>query len=161
MDIASFFFPSFSTTWLRNSFFFPPIFSNLVATIHIFSLLIPTISVTWLPQLFSLSGTPPSLGTTRISVISVPKFNFLSPLTHCTFSCNFGNTIAEIQSLFSFSQITLNSSYNTNKLRFLQYLAKRLEIKGKAYIYVDSMRRKNKTQENHVPISKPSGTHNL
>ena len=134
MDIASFFFPSFSTTWLRNSFFFPPIFSNLVATIHIFSLLIPTISVTWLPQLFSLSGTPPSLGTTRISVISVPKFNFLSPLTHCTFSCNFGNTIAEIQSLFSFSQITLNSTYNTNKLRFLQYLAKRLEIKGKAYI---------------------------
>ena len=123
-----FFFLHFRQLGCHNSFFFPPIFSNLVATIHIFSLLIPTISVTWLPQLFSLSGTPSSLGTTRISVISVPKFNFLSPLTHCTFSCNFGNIVAEIQSLSSFSQITLNSTYNTNKLLFLQYLAKRLEI---------------------------------
>ena len=57
-------------------------------------------------------------GRTRISVISLPKFNFLSPLTHCTFSCNFGNIIVEIHSLSSFCQITLNSTYNNNKLFF-------------------------------------------
>ena len=32
------FLPKISATWL-SQFFFPPIFSNLVATIHIFSLL--------------------------------------------------------------------------------------------------------------------------
>ena len=66
------------------------------------------------------------LGRTRISTISLPKFNFLPPLTHCTFSCNFSNIVTEIQYLFSFCQITLNNTYNTNKLPFLQYLSKRL-----------------------------------
>ena len=83
-----------------------------------------------LPQVVSISSTPPSMhfghftgrlgsmGRTRISVISLPKFNFLSPLTHCTFSCNFGNIVTEIQSLSLFCQITLNSTYNNNKLHF-------------------------------------------
>ena len=91
-----------------------------------------------LSQLVSISGTPPSMhfghftgrlgstGRTRISVISLLKFNFLSPLIHCTFSCNFSNTVAEIQSLSSFCQITLNGTYNNNKLHFLQILSKRL-----------------------------------
>ena len=91
-----------------------------------------------LPQLVSISGTPSSThfghftgklgstGRTRISVISLPKFNFLSPLTHGTSSYNFGNTIAEIQFLSSFYQITLNNTYNNNKLCFLPFLAKRL-----------------------------------
>ena len=77
-----------------------------------------------LSQLVSISG---SAGRTRISVISLPKFNFLSSLTHYIFSCNFSNTVAEIQFLSSFFQITLNSTYNNNKLRFLQFLAERLE----------------------------------
>ena len=106
-------------------FFLPSIFSNLVATI--FFLLFSTML---LPQLVSISSNPPSMhfghftsrlsstGRTRISVISLSKFSFLSPLTHCTFSCNLGNTVVEIQSLSSFCQITLNSTYNNNKLRF-------------------------------------------
>ena len=99
-----------------ESFFFPSIFGNLVATNFFF---LP-FSAMSLPQLVSISGR------TRNSVISLPKFNFLSLLTHCTFSCNFGNTVAEIQSLSSFFQITLNSTYKNNKLPFLQFLAKRL-----------------------------------
>ena len=98
----------------------------------------PSILTMSLSQLVSISGTPPSMhfghftgrlgstGRTRISIISLPKFNFLSPLIHCTFSCNFSNTFAEIQFLSSFCQITLNSTYNNNKLHFLQFLSKRL-----------------------------------
>ena len=118
------------------SFFFPSIFGNLVATILLLFFFFLPFSTMPLPQLVSISSTPPHFGhfmsrlgstsRTRISVISLPKFNFLSPLTHCTFSCNFSNTIAKIQSLFSFCQITLNSAYNNNKFYFLQFLAKRL-----------------------------------
>ena len=92
MNVA-FFSPPFLATQLPQFFFLP--FSAMP-----------------LPQLVSISGR------TRISVISLLKFNFLYPLTYCTFSCNFGNTIAEIQSLSSFCQITLNSTYNNNKLHF-------------------------------------------
>ena len=136
-----FFFLPFSATWFpqfifslssslqfrqlgfHKSFFLSPHpynFGNLVATI--------VFSFGHSPQhaLGALHGQ--SLGRTRILVISLQKFNFLSPLTHCTFSCNFGNTVAEIQSLSSFCQITLNNTYNTNKLHFLQYLAKRLNF---------------------------------
>ena len=93
-----------------------------------------------LPQLVSISSTPPSMhfghftgrlgstSRTRILVISLPKFNFFSPLTHCTFSCNLGKNIAEIQSLSSFYQITLNNIYNNNKLPFLQFLAKKNSV---------------------------------
>ena len=79
VDVA-FFFLHFWQLGCYNSFFFPPIFNNLVATIHIF--LSPR------PYNFgNLVATivlfqPPSLGRTRISIISLPKFNFLSPLTH-------------------------------------------------------------------------------
>ena len=118
MDITFFFPLHFRQLSCHNSFFFffPPIFGNDIATIGFHF------------PLACILGTSrlSSTGKTRISVISLPKFNFLSPLTHCTFSCNFGNTVAEIQSLSSFCQITLNSTYNTNKLHFLQYLTKRL-----------------------------------
>ena len=122
VDVA-FFFLHFWQLGCYNSFFFPPIFNNLVATIHIF--LSPR------PYNFgNLVATivlfrPPSLGRTRISIISLSKFNFLSPLTHCTFSCNFNNTITEIQFFSSFYQITLNSTYDTDKLHFLSCLAKK------------------------------------
>ena len=93
-----------------------------------------------LPQLVSILGTPPSmhfghftgrLGSTcrtRISVISLLKFNFLSPLTHCTFSCNFDNTVAEIQSLSLFCQISLNNTYNNNKLRFFAIFSEKIPL---------------------------------
>ena len=118
-----------------TSFFFPLHFQQL--SCHKKKFFLP-LSAMPLPQLVSISGTPSSMhfghftgrlgntGRTRISVISLPKFNFLSPLTHGTSSCNFGNTIAEIQSFSSFYQITLNSTYNNNKLHFLPFLAKRL-----------------------------------
>ena len=110
MDIA-FFFLYFRQLGCHNSYFLSPHpynFSNLVATI-----------------VFSF-GHGQSLGRTRISVFSLLKFNFLSPMTNRTFSCNFSNIVAKIQFLFSFFQIILNSTHDTNKLRFLQYLAKRL-----------------------------------
>ena len=118
-----------------TSFFFLSIFSSLIATKK--KNFLPFSAIP-LPQLVSISGTPSSMhfghftgrlgstGKTRISVISLPKFNFLSPLTHGTSSYNFGNTIVEIQSLSSFYQITLSNTYNNNKLRFLPFLAKRL-----------------------------------
>ena len=118
------------------SFFFPSIYSNLVTTFFFFSHFRQCHCHNWFPfwappsmHFGHFTGRLGNTGRTRILVILLPKFNFLSPLTHCTFSCNFGNTVAEIQSLFSFCQITLNSTYNNNKLRFLQFLAKRLEKK--------------------------------
>ena len=95
---VGFFFLHFRQLSCHNSFFFSLPFSAMP-----------------LLQLVSISV---SIGRTRISIISLPKFNFLSPLTHCTFSCNFGNTVVEIQSLSSFFQITLNNTYNSNKLHF-------------------------------------------
>ena len=79
------------------------------------------------------SDTQHSVGKlgSGISSIPLPKFNIFSlPILSPTFSfslfslllCilspafwpNFGNAIAEIQSLSSFSQLSLNSSYNAN-----------------------------------------------
>ena len=121
VDVASFFFFHFRQLSCHNSFFF---FSHF-RQCHCHN---------WFPfrvlPLACILGTSRLGGTskTRISIISLPKFNFLSPLTHCTFSCNFGNIVAKIQSLSSFCQITLNNTYNTNKLCFLQFLAKKLGI---------------------------------
>ena len=126
-----------------HNFFFPPIFSNLVATIPFFLFPhSPTILATQLPRLvFSLSSTSP-LGTSFGQQILC--------------SNNFGNLITQIQNFFltptitsfishlsyfllefrqrcyrnlllsSFSQITSNCTHITNKLNFLQYSAKRL-----------------------------------
>ena len=79
------------------------------------------------------SDTQHSVGKlgSGISSIPLPKFNIFSlPPLSPTFSfslfslllcilspafwLNFGNAIAEIQSLSSFSQLSLNSSYNAN-----------------------------------------------
>ena len=86
------------------------------------------------------SDTQHSVGKlgSEISSIPLPKFNIFSlPILSPTFSfslfslllcilspafwLNFGNAIAEIQSLSSDSQLSLNSSYNANKLWILQY----------------------------------------
>ena len=112
--------------WRSISFFFFPPLHFRQLSCHNFFFFFHPLSAMTLPQLVSISSNASK--TTRISVISLPKFNFLSSLTHCTFSCNFGNTVAEIQSLSSFCQITLNSTYNNNKLHFLQFLAKRLRF---------------------------------
>ena len=85
-----FFSSHFQQLGCHNSYFLSPSF--------------PKISATWLPQLVSLSGTPPSMHfghsmtKTRILVISLPKFNFFSlPITSFifllshTFSYNVGN----------------------------------------------------------------------
>ena len=106
VHVASFFFPLHFRQLSCHYFFFPLIFGNATATIG-----------------FHFGHSPSMhfrhfMGRTRISVISLPKFNFLSLLTHGTFSCNFENTVVEIQSLSSFFQITLNNTYNSNKLRF-------------------------------------------
>ena len=130
-----------------HNFFFPPIFSNLVATIPFFLFPhSPTILATQLPRLvFSLSSTCP-LGTSFGQQILC--------------SNNFGNLITEIQNFFltptitsfishlsyfllefrqrcyrnlllsSSSQITSNCTHITNKLNFLQYSAKRLEFRS-------------------------------
>ena len=119
------------------SFFSPSIFGNLVATIlpFVFFLFFFFFSHFWqchCHNWFPFWVLPLAciLGTsrTRILVISLPKFNFLSSLTHCTFSCSFSNTVAEFQPLSLFCQITWNNTYNTNKLHFLQFLAKRLVL---------------------------------
>ena len=116
VDIASFFFPLHFWQLSCHNFFFPPF------------------SVILLPQLVSILGTPPSMhfghftgklgniSRTRISVISLPKFNFLSPLTYVLFLA----ISTMIQSLSLFCQITLNRTYNNNKHHFLLFLAKRL-----------------------------------
>ena len=111
----------------------PPLHFWLLSCHEFFFLLF---SVMPLPQLVSISGTPPSMhfghftgrlgniDRTRISVISLPKFNFLSPLTYVLFP----SISATVQSLSLFCQITLNSTYNNNKLHFLQFLPKRLLV---------------------------------
>ena len=98
-----FFFLHFRQLGCHNSFFFfPPIFGNLVSTIHIFSLLIPTISATWFPQfIFSLSS---SLQFRQLGCHNCFLFRAL-PLacTWCTSwaelgqNKNFGNLITKIQ----------------------------------------------------------------
>ena len=54
----------------------------------------------------------------EISAMPLPKFkDFLSPpflILSPAFWLNFGNAIAEIQSLSLISQLSLNSSYNAN-----------------------------------------------
>ena len=128
-----FFFPLspwISATLLLQSFFSLSSqslnFGNLVATISFF-----------------LSSTSP-LGTSSISriqaegisVISLLKFNsFLTPLSH-HFSLLSHPFLLEFQQrgcqnllLSSISQITLNSTHITNKLNFLQYLAKKLRLR--------------------------------
>ena len=113
----------FSQMFLNNNFQFLNTHTKRSLSCHNFFFFLP-FSAMPLPQLVSISG---NAGRTRISIISLPKFNSLSPLTLCIFSCNFDNTVTEIQSLSSLCQITLNSIYNNNKLRFLQFLAKRLK----------------------------------
>jgi len=56
-------------------------------------------------------------GIDEIQHFLSPPFLILSP----AFWLNFGNAIAEIQSFSSDSQLSLNSSYNANKLWILQY----------------------------------------
>ena len=66
------------------------------------------------------SDTQDSVGKlgSGISAMLLPKFkDFLSPpflILSPAFWLNFGNAIAEIQSLSSIFQLFLNSSYNTN-----------------------------------------------
>ena len=66
------------------------------------------------------SDTQDSVGKlgSGISAMPLPKFkDFLSPpflILSPAFWLNFGNAIAEIQSLSSIFQLFLNSSYNTN-----------------------------------------------
>ena len=123
---------------VASFFFFPSIFGNLVATIPFFFLgnVIVTISFHFRhsPSMHfgHFTGRLGSTGRTRISVISLPKFNFLSPLIHCTFSCNFGNIVTEVQSLSSFCQITLNSTYNNNKLPFFTIFSQKTGVNNVA-----------------------------
>ena len=122
--------------------FFPPLFRQCHYHKSIASKFFSPILAMTLSQLVSFSGTPPSvhfghftgrrlhfMGKIRILVISLPKFNFFSlPITSLTFllchffSYNFSNGVAEIQSFSLFFKINLNSTYNTNKLRFLQFI---------------------------------------
>ena len=101
----SLFFSHFQQLGCHNSYFFSP---------HS-----PIISATWLSQLVSFQ---PISGSKNFGNEITEIQTFLSH----TFCQNFSNTIAKIHSLSSVSQITLNSTHITNKLDFLQYLAKRL-----------------------------------
>ena len=136
-----------------HKFFFPPIFDNLVATMLIFSLL-PSLQFRQLGCqnwfLFGHStyyqhlGTSHSLGqqlqVARILVILLSKFNFFSLLHHITYLYSLSLSYFLLQfrqhhcrNSLSF-QITLNSTYITNKLNFLQYLAKRLDKRSKPHV---------------------------
>ena len=109
----------------NHKFFFSPIFSNAIATIVT---IFPPISAMALPQLvcqifffFSLRALhahPGSRIEHRKFGIPVAEIqHFLSPPFSSSLSyfwLNFGNGNTEIQSLSSKSQISLNSSYNTN-----------------------------------------------
>ena len=125
-DNYNFFFLPFLATWLPQFIFYlfsiPYNFGNLVATIAKSHSGTPTRA---LHRRCLCSGMNVGNTITEIHFFSFPitSLNFL--FSH-TFSYNFCNDIAEIQYLSSFCQITLNSAYNNNKLRFLQYLAKRL-----------------------------------
>ena len=124
--------------------FFFPIFGNAIITIAKKKKFYSPISAMTLPRLpffFILRAlytrahldTQHSVGKlgSGISSIPLPKFNIFSlPILSSAFSfslfslllfilspafwLNFGNAIAEIQSLSSFSQLSLNSSYNAN-----------------------------------------------
>ena len=125
----------FTLLEISKPLFFFPIFGNAIITIVKKKNYSP-ISAMTLPSLlffFFFYSTPHSgtLGRTGlgklgsgISAMPLPKFkDFLSPLSSFspTFWLNFGNAIAEIQSLSSDSQLSLNSWYNANKLWILQY----------------------------------------
>ena len=141
----------------HNFFFF--YFSNAIATNQLTQFFFPSILAMPLPQFFfpchnwfpfQALSLACILGTSRaslhftktgISIISLPIFNFFSlPITSLAFllshifSYNFNNSVAKIQFLSSFYQITLNSTYNNNKLHFLQFLAKRLLFVSTIYI---------------------------
>ena len=138
------FLPKISASWLPQFFFFSPLpFSATWLPQFIFSLsslpynfgnLVATIGFPLgTPHSTSTSGTSHSLGQQefrlshyRNSIFSPSSITSLIFTLSHTFSCNFGNTVAEIHSLSSFFQITLNSTYITNKLNFLQYSAIRL-----------------------------------
>ena len=116
----------FTLPRFRNHIFFPPIFGNAIATIV--TNFFPPISAMALPQLvcqffffFSLQALHAHPGSKighrkfSIPVAEIKYFRsppFSSSLSY--FWLNFGNDNTEIQSLSSKSQISLNSSYNTN-----------------------------------------------
>ena len=69
----------------------------------------------------------------KFLAISLPKFLFLSPKSITSFLSPLSYFFLEFRQwycrnslLFSFWQISLNSTHITNKLHFLQYSAKRL-----------------------------------
>ena len=107
--------------------FFPPIFGNAIATIvtnFFFSYFgngIATIRLSFFFFFFLFtSGTPRTssrIGQRKFGIIVAEIQHFLSPPFSSSLSyfwLNFGNGNTEIQSLFSNSQITLNSTYNAN-----------------------------------------------
>ena len=116
------FSPTFRQFGCHNSpfFFFPPIFSNLVATIG-FLLATP------LRALHLAAGQ--QIRAARISVMRLSKFkppitSLVFPLSY--FLLEFRQRCCKIHSLSSIFQIILNSTYITHKLNFLQYSTKRL-----------------------------------
>ena len=119
MDVALFFLIPPQDFSNHNSFFFSSHFQQLGChNSYFLSPQFPTILATWLPQLVNHSSTPPNMhwGTSRAGVGQDKNFGnliieihfFLPPhhITHLSslsyFSYNFGNTVAEIQSLSSF-----------------------------------------------------------
>ena len=134
---------------IATFFFFILNSSQISATTILLLLFFLPFLATWLPQLVNHLDTPLSMhwGTSRAELGQdknfgnfISKIHFFLPPYHIThissllyFSYNFGNTIAKIQSLFSFCWITLNNAYNNNKLRFLHYLAKRLMTQVSKY----------------------------
>ena len=133
MDIAFFFF-NFSPDFSNHYFFFPPIFGNTIATIAKKKIYSP-ISAMALPQLvcqfffFSFhfghsTHTSSRIGHKKFGIPVAEIQHFFSPPFSSSLSyfwLNFSNGNTEIQSLSSKSQISLNSSYNANKLQILQY----------------------------------------
>ena len=120
----NFFSSHFQQLGYYNSYFLSPPF--------------PTISATW-PQLVSLWALHLALALRALhshlgSSFGQKEFqkshyrnsffspstitSLIFPLSH-TFSCNFGNSVAEIHSLSLLFQITLNSTFITNKINFL------------------------------------------
>ena len=119
VDVTSF-FPSFSATWLPQFIF--SLSSSLqfrqLGCHNCFLFRTLPLACTW--------GTSwAELGQDKNFSNLITEIQFSPPLDTFYFSCNFDNIVVEIQTLSSFCQITLNSTYNNNKLRFLQFLAKR------------------------------------
>ena len=124
MDVTLSFFtlPRFRTT-----FFFPPIFGNAIAIIVTNLIFFPyfgngiaTISLSnfFFFSLRALNAPPGSrIGHRKFGIPVAEIQHFLSPPFSSSLSyfwLNFSNGNTEIQSLSSKSQISLNSSYNTN-----------------------------------------------